>query len=241
MGNENFKMIEESGNPKQVYTIHGGKGTGKTTFAFRFSGIKYCIGFDHKALRIKQNQYNNSSDIRVFDGLKYYIRTAADMTKSAKMSHEYILWLLDEIERKEDCDWIVLDNLARLHEICEMCMRDDYKLNPFQAFANLSYWKMRRVYLQRIHSRALEVAKKGVIYTVISKIDDILIEDGQTIERKEVPQYVDVVEEETDTLFQTRISQSKDNTRFIARVITSKIPKYKTGSVLDVTLKPKGE
>jgi len=236
MTETNFKMVEETGQSKSVYTITGAKGTGKTTLAFRFNGPKYCISFDNKSLRIKQNLYQDNQSIHIYNGLGHYIRTKEKMTETAKTTHGYLTWLMGQIKAIGDCDWIIFDNLERLHEICEMCMRHDYGLDPFQGFGNQSYWKLRRVYLTRLHHLAVDTAKKGVIYTVFSRVDDITIQEGQIIERKEVPKYVDVVEEDTDTLFQTKISNSKDGTKFLAFVVTSKIPKFKTGSILNVTV-----
>src|SRR3990172_2318608 len=233
---EEFTLEEAKGQDKEIYTIHGDKGSGKTTMAFRFKGHKYCLAFDNKSARIKHNIYGDSKDIYIIEALKHYERTPEMMTVSAITTYKYIAWVIDQIGEKSDCDWIIIDNLQRLAEVAEMCMRNDHKLSPFQGFSQQSFWKLRRVYLQRLHQKALGVAKRGLIYTCYSKSEDTEIVDGQVQRRKQVPQYVDVIEEDTDTVFQTLISNGDQGTRFMCRIITSKIPKYKTGQLLDVTI-----
>lgn len=236
-----YEITEESSTAKEIYTICGSKGTGKTSFAFRFTGGKYCISFDRKAQRIKQYSYANNPEIRIYDGVKYYKRTAEDMVPSAMENFNYLVGLLEFIATKEDADWVVIDNLERLHEICEMCMRHDNKKGPFEGFSNQNLWKLRRIYLTRIHALACKAAKKGVIYTVYSKVEDVDVVDGQIINRKEVPKYIDVVEEETDVIFQTKVVYSPSETKFQALVLSSKIPKFVTGKLLNLTKTPQQE
>lgn len=230
-----FEWTEEIGDSRAIYTIFGEKGTGKTTFAFMFKGRKYCISFDHKSLRIKNFLYKDDSDIVVLDGLKYYDRSADEIVNSSKIAYQHIEFLLSEIKRKGDCGFIIFDGLERLSEICEMCMRADKKLTAIQGIPQMSFWKLRRLHLQKLHELALGASKKGVIYTTFNKYEEE-IEDGTVIQRKPIPRYFDIIEEYTDTIFQTQIRYGNE-TRFMVKVITSKVPKYKTGTVLDVTMK----
>ena len=218
---------------KPTYTIYGFKGSGKTSVAFSFKGIKLCFSFDRKAERIKKYYFNNSPEINIIDAVKDYHRTKESMTETAKITYNNVLEIIKK--EKGKYDWIIIDGLEKLNEICEMTMRYEYKLSPFQGIPQMSYWKLRKILLSTIHQNSLDSAKKGIIYTTFSKIEDIYIEDGQVIERRELPRYFDMIEEETDVLLKTEMQMSKKDTSFLVKVASSKIPKYQTGSVKDVT------
>lgn len=222
---------------KTIYTIFGDKGTGKTSFAFQFKGKKLCLSFDRKSERIKHYLFSDSPEITVIDAIEKYKRSPAEMVVSAKIAYDSIV---ETINKAENYDYIIIDGLDKLNEICEMVMRYEYKLTPFQGVPQMTYWKMRKILLSQIHELCSEKALKGVIYTTFVKIEDIAIVDGQIIERQGIPRYFDAIEEETDVLFKT-ITMHKNNQEslpeFKVKIISSKIPKFKTGKILNVTLK----
>ncbi len=222
---------------KTTYTIYGDKGTGKTTFAFQFKGKKLCLSFDRKSERIKHYLFKDNPDIVIVDAVEKYIRTPGDMVESSRVAYDNIVRVITE---SEEYDYIMIDGLEKLNEMCEMVMRYEHKLTPFQGIPQMTYWKLRRVLLSGIHELCLKKALRGVIYTTFTKVDEIEIVDGQVIEKRGTPRYFDAIEEETDVLFKTIVSyksNQESNPEFKVKVITSKIPKFKTGKILNVSLK----
>ncbi len=218
---------------KSTYTIFGEKGSGKTTLAFKFKGTKLCFTYDNKSQRIKKYMFASDPSIKIINAVERYNRTPDEMTRTAKTAYEFIIKEIDN----SDTDWIIHDGLEKLHEICEMYMRGANQLKPFQGIANQSIWKYRRVLLANLHQKSLTAANKGVIYTTFAKVEETEIEEGQVIEKKPTPRYFDAIEEETDTLFKTFLKDTKEGTRFYAKVRTSKVPIYKTGKLIDFTMK----
>ena len=243
MPNDKFKFEEEKATTKEVITISGLKGTGKTTHMFRFGEKSrppqkhYCFSFDHKSKRIKEYIFNDNPRLVILDGEKYYERTAETMVPSAAENYEYLLSMLDQIHGFGDADWVDFDCLERLHEICEMVMRNSHNLKPFQGFAEKTWWKERRVLLGSLHRKALAVAKRGVIYTTFLEFKDNLLIDDEFENRAVMPRYFDMVKDETDVIFRTisKYDKGTKELKFFVRIESSKIPKYKTGKLLDVT------
>jgi len=240
MANEKYKFEEETDSPKLVVTISGLKGTGKTTFMFSpttFEGKHYCLSFDHKSLRIKKNLYNDAEHIVVIDGEKYYVRSTEEMVPSSTKNYEYLIAMLDHIQGFGDADWIEYDCLERLHEICEMVMRDGHNLKPFAGFSEKIWWKERRILIGNLHRKALAIAKKGVIYTTFLDYKDNLLIDDEFENVLATPRYFDMIRDETDVIFRTHTKYDKGTKelRFYARVESSKVPKFRTGKLVDVT------
>ena len=243
MPNDKFKFEEEKATTKEVITISGLKGTGKTTHMFRFGEKSkpqqkhYCFSFDHKSLRIKEYIFNGDSRIVIIDGEKHYIRTAEEMVSSANKNYEYLVAMLDHVYSIGDADWIDFDCLQRLHEICEMVMRHSHGLGPFDGFKERSWWKERRVALGNLHRKALAIAKRGVIYTTFLDYKDPDLIDDDFADPVVMPRYFDMVKDETDVIFRTLTKYDKEAKKynFFVRIESSKIPKYKTGKLLDVT------
>ena len=240
MVNEKYKFEEETESPKLVVTISGIKGTGKTTFMFSpttFDGKHYCLSFDHKSLRIKQNLYKNSKNIVVVNGEKHYVRTIDKMVPSSAVNYEYIHAMLDHIQGFGDADWIDCDCLERFSEICEMVMRHGNNLKPFQGFSEKIWWKERRILIGNFHRRALAIAKKGVIYTTFLDYKDNILIDDEFENVLVTPRYFDMIRDETDVIFRTHTKYDKGTKelKFYARVESSKVPKFRTGKLVDVT------
>lgn len=221
---------------KDVFTIFGSKGAGKTTLAFTFKGTKLCFSYDGKSTRIKKYLFNNSPEIIVIDGVEGYERDPDHMVSSSKVAYNNILNRLKEYNGK--VDWVIHDCLEVVHEISEQVMRDMFKLKPFAGVPVQSNWKYRRVLLSNLHRKSIQAAKRGVIYTTFVKIEDQEIQDGEIITKSVVPRYFDLIEAETDVLIKMDHKTSKGgDEEFFAKIVTSKLPKYRTGSIVPVKLK----
>jgi len=239
MPNDKFKFEEEKGTPKIVVTISGIKGTGKTTFMFSpttFEGTHRCVSFDHKSNQIKKNLYEDDSRIKVYDGEKYYIRTMEEMVPSSIKNYEYLDALVDFFN-EDPPNWIDFDCLERFAEICEMTMRYNHGLKPFAGIKEQTIWKERRILVGNLHRKALSIAKKGVIYTTFLDYKDPVLIDDEFADPVKMPRYFGQVRDETDVIFRTssKLDRASKNVRFYAMVASSKVPKFRTGKLVDIT------
>ena len=218
-----FKEEEEL-NPKIVLTIFGGKGTGKTSLAFTAPGNLSCMSYDKKSAIIKKEQFDDDSRIKVYDAVKFYKYDKEEITASAFKSYDFMMYLLDEIKKEGNTDWIIHDGYEIIAKICEMKMRYENNIGPFQGVANLNLWKGRRLDIRRLHNKSLEAANKGVIYTTYTDKDEVVI-DGTLMCRKDVPKYTDVIMWETDIVIKTFAERASDELIHLAEVVTSKLSK----------------
>ena len=93
--------------------------------------------------------------------------------------------------------------------------------------------------LGNLHRKALAIAKRGVIYTTFLDYKDPDLIDDDFADPVVMPRYFDMVKDETDVIFRTLSKYDKEakGYKFYVRIESSKIPKYKTGDLLDVTRK----
>jgi len=231
-------FAEEPSQPaKEVWLVFGDKGTGKTTVAMSFPGEILVLSFDRKSAIIKLNMYNNDPRIHVFDIVKYMDYSSPEkMTASADKTFEYINALLDGYtNRYPRPDWVVIDGAQIFQQICEWTMRYRHNLGPFDGVANLNLWKERRMYIRQIHNKALNLAKRGIIYTTYIEKDEVIIK-GEVVTRKDTPAWIDVLIYETDYVLYTYYDESKKT--YHVRVVSSKNDRrIKSGTELDVTNK----
>lgn len=231
-----FDLNEDLPEAKDVWLIYGRKGTGKTFFSFSFPGNKLCLSFDRKSMRIKQNFYCNSDNIKVFD-VKKYLKTdnTENILGTSVTCVQFIQQLFDKY-KTENVDWIIFDGVETYLFILEMVMRYANNLKPFQGVSNLNVWKQRRQYIDHFHSTALSIAKQGVIYVTWSEKED-LIKEGSIVNTREVPKWFDAIRNETDIVAETKMDYDNitKETSFYVHIISSKNPKYPTGIIYNIT------
>ena len=232
----NYKFEEDIADYKEIYTIYGDKGSGKTTFAMSFPGTIAVLSFDHKSSLIKRNMYKNDQRIKVYDAAKYYDEDVSNCLISAKLTYENCCHLLKDIKDKINPDYVLIDGFEIFSKIAENVMRFNNKISPFGGIVNQNVWKERRLYIRELHKLSREAAKKGVIYTTYTDKEEI-IEDGSVKTRKNIPRWVDVVLWETDCLIHT-FNDSKDGkAKFCIEVMNNKLNnEFKTGEIKEVKI-----
>jgi len=214
--------------------------TGKTTTALSFPGEILVLSFDRKSAIIKHNMFNDDPRIHVFDIVKYMDYTTPEsMVASAEKTFNYLNALLDNYTtRYPRPDWVVIDGAQIFQQIAEWTMRYRHNLGPFDGIANLNLWKERRMYIRQIHNKALNLAKRGVIYSTYVEKDEVVIK-GEIVTRKDTPAWIDVLIYETDYVLYTYYDESKKT--YHVRVVSSKNDRrVKSGLEIDVKNKPFG-
>jgi len=232
----NFDLEQDVGDDKIIVTIYGRKGEGKTAIALAFEGSMAVLSFDNKTARIHKSMYPGK-DVRIWNAVKYWNKTPAHITKTAAVTVEYVDKILSRIAANPP-DWIVVDAMELLNQVAEMNMRYAHDLSPTEGFSNRNWWKERKMTIEHIHSRAKSIAKRGVIYTTFSSIQQI-IRNGEVVDTKEVPNWIGIVMEETDVVIKAYSDISASGTHFIAQIDSNKVPvEYPdmvTGRIIDVT------
>lgn len=233
-----FKFEEAAASGKTVFIVYGEKGVGKTSFSMGFPGNISVLSLDRKGVAAKMNYHNNDSRIKVYDAVKYYERTEDKVLKTAVTTVEYIYFILENI-RKSSPDWVIIDGVEILQKIAENYMREKNGLKPYQGVANLNLWKVRNAILDDIHHTAIDITKKGVIYTTYTQLEEI-VEEGTLVTKQKVPKYVDTIMWESDiVLFVENKFDAKNKTnKFLLRCLTSKNDKIiPTGKIVDISKK----
>jgi hypothetical protein len=225
---------------KLIVTIYGSKNDSKTTTAYGMmeSGDKIIVlSFDNKSKRpIDELDFikNSGCEFEVLNAVKYYNKEDTDtLLLTAEMTWKLINYLLKEAAKRNP-DWILIDGTEILNGILEMVMRKRNGLSPYQGIANLNVWKERRQYLDDIHNKARDIAKKGLIYT--SYIDkDEVIRDGAVIKKKDMPKWIGNMLTETDIVVRVETIYMSDKRKFMARIESSKMPSKWPEAEYDIT------
>jgi len=249
MGSENVKSVEPEfdlspmeGKTKITITVAGEKGESKTTFALSVPGTIGGISLDLKTDLIREWLESigkrKPGEIKVWDGVKYYTADSGDdksIVKAGEKNYRYLNSLLDSIEGQYD--WILLDGLEILHNICELVMRHNHKIGATEGFKEFAWWKERRMFLRTIHMKALKAARKGVIYTTYMEFVAELVENERTVTGKKHPKWVDVIMYETDvTVHCYHREDSVGKKRYYVKVMNSKRPTFiKDGITVEVS------
>lgn len=229
-----FDLTEAKSQSGETFTIYGHKGHGKTFLAYSFPGTISVLSFDRKGVPVKDLAYGGAERLKVFDAVRYHDMSSPEAwLESSDRTFRYINSLLDHIKEEVKPDWIVLDGLEIYNQIAEMTMRYRNNLLPYQGVANMNLWKERRLYIRQLHYKALEIAKRGIIYTTYSEKDKVIV-DGDVQTLSDVPRWVDVVLQETDVVLKIERKDDKNGVKHWCKVESSKT-RIPTNHIVDCT------
>lgn len=216
------EVVEDGG---EVYTIYGLKGNGKTFLCYSFPGDIAVLSFDGKSFSIKKHQYDNDSRIRVYNAREKLDETTADAwLQTSELTFRHINEILEQLGNGKlpKPDWIVIDGHDQYTQIAEMTMRYRNNLQPYQGISNFGIWKERRQYLRQLHYKALQSAKRGIIYTAYVDSKPSKVQFGQTITQKDKPAWFDVVESESDVVLKVESEVGENGTKYNCYVDSAK-------------------
>jgi hypothetical protein len=238
-----FDESEDTSEKKEIYTVYGHKNDGKTTISYGIphTGDKVLVfSFDNKSTRPKDAPYITAGklQIKVMNAVKYLDKSSeAKYLETSAVTHAYILSLLQQATTKFAPDWVMFDGTEMMSGIMEIVMRSKNNLKPYQGIANRSLWRERRQYIDDIHMKSMEVASKGLIYTMYSQKDEIIDQDGTVMKKVDIPKWIGSVMEETDIVVHAETKFENNRKVFYARVEGSKIPDKYPDGVYNVTNK----
>jgi hypothetical protein len=229
-----FDFSQAKSQSGETYTIYGHKGHGKTFLAYSFPGDISVLSFDRKGVPVKDLAYGGTDRIKVFDAVRYHDMSSPEAwLESSDRTFRYINSLLDHIKENENPDWIVLDGLEIYNQIAEMTMRYRNNLLPYQGVANMNLWKERRLYIRQLHYKALAIARRGIIYTTYVDKEKIIV-DGDVQTLSDIPKWIDVVLQETDTVLKIERKDDKNGVKYWVKVESSKT-RIPTSHIVDCT------
>jgi len=229
-----FQLIPAEELQKEILTVYGLKGAGKTTLAMSivYPDSLLGISFDKKTLRSKQNFFPDA-DFQIYDATMFLKNSMEEYRDTAVKSYDYAEFI---INNTPPTDWILFDGGEILAKLCEQKMRKAHNLLPFQGFSQLTWWNERNMYLRTLHDNAVDKARKGVIYTIFSQMQEV--EDFLSgLKTKEVPRWMDAASWETDTVLHafSDVGEKDRSRHFYVEVTSSKLLRFPTGGVFDVT------
>lgn len=236
-----FDESEDLGQTKEIFTVYGHKNDGKTTISYGipYKGDKILVfSFDNKSTRPKDATYIKSSgiEIKVINAIRFLDKSdEKKYLESSVVTHEFILSILEQSKSKFNPDWVMFDGTEVMSGIMELVMRSKNNLKPYQGIANRTLWRERRQYIDDIHMKAMEIASKGVIYTMYSTKDEIIDNDGTVTKKVDVPKWIGSVMEETDVVIHAESKFENNKKMFYARVEGSKLPDKYADGVYNVT------
>lgn len=231
---------------KDIITVYGDKGTGKTTTTYGLiapgSSVK-VFSFDTNSVLPLELDYisEKNLNIEVLDSLRPFNRsTAEDMLRTSEIVCKWNTFLLDFIKEKDkknntETDWIIVDGFEQFTEICENAGRFELNVDKYQGVPNPTVWKIRNMHIDNLHDKCVATAKIGVIYIMYPKTDTTLVRMGQVIETERTPKWVSKVMKESQIKIHTTSEFVKDNIRYFAIIESSKKEKKYPPGKYDVT------
>jgi hypothetical protein len=235
-----FDEAEDVGQKKEIFSIYGQKNDGKTTISYGVPNVGdkvLVFSFDKKSVRPKDAPYikDGNLEIKVIDAIRYVDQSNEQKyLDSSVITHKFVLSILEQSTERFAPDWVMFDGTERMAGIMEIVMRAKNNLKPYQGIANRSLWRERKQYLDDIHKKATEIAKKGVIYTMYSQKDEI-IDEGAVTKKVDIPKWIGSIMEETDVVIHAEVKSENGGRKFYAHVEGSKIPEKYPDGVYDVT------
>jgi len=169
-----------------IWVIEGEKSGSKTASALSFpgDGKKLVIAFEQKAGVVWKEMYGSDPDIQIIDCSRF-IKKNDELTylQTSTMAVAYAQKTLEEIQGRKDIDWIVIDGAKWWAKYSEYAMRYQFNFGLTQPF-DWQFWNWRNMYFESIQDQALNVANRGIIYTLYPfKPEAREIEDKKTGEK----------------------------------------------------------
>jgi hypothetical protein len=230
-----FDDAEDTDEKKEIFSVYGYKNDGKTTISYGipYKGDKVLVfSFDNKSIRPRDAPYikDGNLNIKIINAIRFLDQSSeAKYLETCLTTHAYVLSILEQSKEKFSPDWVMFDGTERMSGIMEIVMRAKNNLRPYQGIANRSLWRERKQYLDDIHQKAVDVAGKGVIYTMYSQKEEI-IDEGAITKKFDIPRWIGSIMEETDIVIHAEAKFENNKRIYYARVEGSKIPdKYPDG------------
>lgn len=221
----------------EVFTVYGHKNDGKTTICYGIAdpGDKVLVfSFDNKSDRPLDDGYDvdfQGVKVRIVNAIKFLDQASkVKYLASAVKTHEYIVSMLEQSKSKFNPDWIMFDGTEVMNQLMEIVMRSNNNLAPYQGIANRSLWRERGQYINDLHIKSGNTANKGIIYTMYSQKDEIIV-DGNVAKKVDVPKWIESIMRETDVVIKAEVKEENGKRQYYANIEGSKIArKYPDGS-----------
>jgi len=237
-----FDLTPESESVLRYITIFGGKNSSKTTLALSFPGKKTVLSFDHKTVPTWISMFLRDKAVTIYDAIRYMDYSSPEATLiSSEITFRYINTILDKIKTYSDeerPDWFIIDGLEEYTKISENVMRHRNNLGWTQG-VEWQYWKSRRLYIKQLFLKLSTLVKQGVIFCTKYDFEEVII-SGVTKEKRKKPNWIDIIEDQTDIQIETWSTEDKQTgeVRFFAHVTASKYAEFPTGKRADITSEP---
>jgi len=236
--------------PKFSLVVFGEKGTGKTLAAMGFPGTRISFDLEGSASRLIYHSPHFSDVARknmaLFDFFtgypdvkKYANRLGVDFREQMSEAFDLIS------EMKVKPDWIIFDGARRWIEHLSHAARQSYGVTSTALQVPWPIWTLRNSFAGEHFSRAMRLARCGVIVCSHYKIETIKVIDKKTNEEREEdkkePMWSVRLKEESDIVCYTdrQIDQVLEEVNFYGAVPTNKVTGATTAK-MDLSDNPRG-
>ena len=226
---EEFAKTKSATSGKNIsFMIFGKKGTTKTATALSLPGRIFAISMDQQTAIIHEEFFNNDPRIEVWDGIEFFnSKDPETKLETAVKTVEYVNWLLENPCIKFKPDWILIDGTERLSHVCEMAMRSQENLLPYEGVKNRNAWKYRNDLINNVVQRASQIARLGVVYTAFTYIETVTTATGE--EKREGPKWAGDIEQKTQIVIKATSAKTQNGRSFALEVESSKVSFIPTG------------